>query len=483
MKRLFPSIFFILFFVSSLYPQIRIADAFPNLQFLQPLDFQVPNDGTNRVFIVTQEGVIYVFPNDSSVTEKKIFLDIKNKVEAGGELGLLGLTFHPDYKTNGFFFVNYTADNPLRSVIARYKVSSDADAADINSEYIFFEVNQPFTNHNGGQIIFGPDGYLYTGLGDGGSGGDPQNNGQSRNTLLGKILRIDVNNTQGSQRYSIPSDNPYYQNTQGFKEEIWAYGLRNPWRFSFDAETGVMWTGDVGQNQWEEVHIIEKGKNYGWRIMEGFHCYNPSSGCDQTGLELPLWEYGHNDSGGYSITGGFVYRGNTIPDLRGKYIYADFVSGRIWGLSFEGTKATGNQLLLESGKSISSFGVDNNNELYICTFNGKIYKVVPDRPSNVPGGQTPEGYGLLYNLPNPFNPSTTIVADIKEDSNVELNIYTVDGSLVKKIFNEFLKAGTYEYKWDAYTFPSGIYIARLHVTNPKNNSLSYEASRKLVLLK
>lgn len=473
-------LFFLTLCVSA---QIKIKDAFPNLAFLQPLDFQMPDDGTNRVFIVTQEGVIYVFPNDSTASVKNVFLDIKAKVKAGGELGLLGLVFHPDYKTNGFFYVNYTADSPLRTIIARYKVSSDPNKADVNSEFIIIEINQPFTNHNAGQLAFGPDGYFYFGMGDGGSGGDPQNHGQNRATLLGSMIRIDVNKTEGNRSYTIPSDNPFYQNTNGYREEIWAYGLRNPWRFSFDTETGVLWTGDVGQNAWEEVHIIEKGKNYGWRIMEGFHCYEPSSGCDQTGLELPLWEYGHNDSGGYSITGGFVYRGSRIPELQGKYIYADFVSGRIWALSFNGKQATGNQLILESAKSISSFGVDLNNELYICTFNGKIYKFIYDKPSSVPGGKVPEGYGLLYNLPNPFNPSTTIIAEIKEDSMVDLTIYTIDGSLVKKIFSEFLKAGTYEYLWDAYTYPSGVYIARLDVKNPRDNSMSYHASTKLVLLK
>lgn len=360
--------------------QYKLQDAFPNLSFNNPLDLQHAGDGTNRLFVVSQRGLISVFENTSSVKSAKIFLDIRDKVIAGGELGLLGLAFHPDYEHNGYFYVNYTAPNPLHSVIAQYSVSAtDPDTTDRKSELILFQVNQPYANHNGGQLAFGPDGYLYIALGDGGSGGDPQNNGQNRSSILGKILRIDVNCTSDNKNYCIPPDNPFAGNTQGYKEEIYAYGLRNPWRFSFDPVTSWLWAGDVGQNLWEEIDVVEKGKNYGWRIMEGNHCYQ-SSTCDTTGLTLPIWEYGHDETGGCSVTGGYVYRGKKFPELYGSYLYGDYCSGRIWTLSYDGVNPARNTLLLKEDINITSFGIDKDSEIYICDLNGKIYKLATSTP-------------------------------------------------------------------------------------------------------
>lgn len=356
--------------------QYKLKNAFRNLSFDNPVDLQQAGDGTNRIFVVSQKGLIYVFKNTLSVKSAKIFLDIRDKVKYDSELGLLGLAFHPDYKNNGYFYINYTASDPLRSVIARYTVSSKKrNSANKDSERILLQVNQPYSNHNGGQLAFGPDGYLYIALGDGGSGGDPHNNGQSKSSFLGKILRIDVNCTSDSKYYCIPSENPFTGNTQGYKEEIYAYGLRNPWRFSFDPVTGWLWAGDIGQDDWEEIDIVEKGKNYGWRIMEGNHCYNPSSDCNTSGLTLPIWEYEHEDHGNCSITGGYVYRGTKFSELYGKYIYGDYCSGRIWALSYDGTNTATNTLLLKEDIQISSFGIDEDNELYICDLNGKVYKL------------------------------------------------------------------------------------------------------------
>ncbi|MBI2469782.1 MAG: PQQ-dependent sugar dehydrogenase [Planctomycetes bacterium] len=361
----------------------KLKNAFKNLSFDNPLDLQHPGDGTNRIFVVSQDGLIYVFNNNPSVKSAKIFLDIRDKVTSGGELGLLGLAFHPDYKTNGYFYVNYTASNPLRTVIARYTVSSKSrNDANKNSERILFQVNQPYSVHNGGQLAFGPDGYLYIALGNGGSGGDSMNNGQNKSSLLGKILRIDVDCTSENIYYCIPPENPFAGNSQGYKEEIYAYGVRNPWRFSFDPVTGWMWAGDVGQNDWEEIDIMEKGKNYGWRIMEGNHCYNPSSDCDTSGLILPIWEYEHDGQGSCSITGGYVYRGTKFPELYGKYIYGDYCSGSIWALSYDGTNPATNKLLLTADIEISSFGIDKDNEMYICDLNGKIYKLAYKKSKN-----------------------------------------------------------------------------------------------------
>jgi glucose/arabinose dehydrogenase len=351
---------------------VEIVNAFPNISFTRPVDLQHAGDNSNRIFVVEQSGQIFVFENDATASEKKVFLDISTKVDDGGnEEGLLGLAFHPNHKTNGYFYVNYTASAPNRTVISRFKVSSDANRSDPSSELVILEFRQPYSNHNGGQVSFGPDGYLYIATGDGGSGGDPHGNGQDRSSFLGKILRIDVDHESAGKHYSIPADNPF-AGSREFREEIYAYGLRNPWRFSFDPHTKKLWTGDVGQNAYEEIDIIEKGGNYGWNTMEGKHCFDPSSGCKTAGLLLPVAEYGRGD--GVSVTGGFVYRGSTVDGLKGKYVYADYVSGNIWALDASNVNNPGETKIASSNLHISSFGVDQNNELYVCAFDGKIYR-------------------------------------------------------------------------------------------------------------
>ncbi|MGD8427906.1 MAG: PQQ-dependent sugar dehydrogenase [Balneolaceae bacterium] len=353
----------------------QTVEAFPSLSFDEPVDLQHAGDQSNRIFVVEKNGLIWVFQNEETTNSKSVFLDIRDRVDdSGSEEGLLGLAFHPDFENNGYFYVNYTASNPSRTVIARFKVSEqNADVADENSELQIMTYEQPYSNHNGGQLAFGPDGYLYIAVGDGGSGGDPQGNGQNRQTLLGSILRIDVDIQSNGDNYAIPPDNPFAGNSQNFREEIFAYGLRNPWRFSFDPDNGRLWAGDVGQNDYEEIDIIENGNNYGWNIMEGTHCYSPSSGCDTSGLTMPVIDYDHSQ--GISITGGYVYRGPTLSSLTGLYIYGDYGSGRIWSLDYSNPDAPVNTQLLRADFSISSFGVDENSELYICGFNGKIYKL------------------------------------------------------------------------------------------------------------
>jgi hypothetical protein len=242
----------------------------------------------------------------------------------------------------------------------------------VNSELILLVVNQPFANHKGGQLAFGADGYLYIGLGDGGSAGDPFGNAQNRSSLLGKILRIDVDSPSGGRNYGIPADNPYAGNTLGYREEIYAYGFRNPWRFSFDSATQRLWVADVGQDQREEIDIVEKGKNYGWNIMEASLCYSPPTGCNTTGLELPIWEYAHTE--GIAVIGGYVYHGSKMPELDSAYVYGDYGSGRIWALRYDGTSTAVNTLLVDSTLGITSFGLDEENELYICASDGKIYQ-------------------------------------------------------------------------------------------------------------
>ncbi|MFH5832621.1 PQQ-dependent sugar dehydrogenase [Halalkalibaculum sp. DA384] len=355
----------------------ELTEAFPHLSFTRPVDLQYPPDGSNRLFVVEQRGVITFFENTAETAEKTPFLDIEERVDdRGNEEGLLGLAFHPDFEQNGYFYLNYTTNNSTTR-ISRFTLSDDnPQQADPASEKVILSFEQPYGNHNGGQVSFGPDGYLYIAVGDGGAGGDPQEHGQNRSTLLGTILRIDVDRREGNRNYAIPPDNPFYDNSQGYREEIYAYGLRNPWRFSFDAETGQLWTGDVGQNAYEEIDIIENGGNYGWNTMEGNHCFNPREGCDQSGLELPVLEYSQSN-GDRSVTGGFVYRGPSLTELTGQYIYADYESGRIWALDFSDMDNPVNTLLYRADFGISSFGVDQDNELYICGFDGKIHKLVP----------------------------------------------------------------------------------------------------------
>ena len=353
---------------------VTLERAFPSLTFNHPLDLQFPDDGTNRLFVVEQPGTIKVFDNDSAVTSAKTFLDITDRVNnTGTEEGLLGLAFHPDYGNNGYFYVNYTASNPRRTVIGRFSVSAaNPDSADPGGEFVVLEYDQPYSNHNGGCLAFGPDGYLYIAVGDGGSGGDPQGNGQNRKTLLGSILRIDVDNPSGGNNYGIPPDNPFVGNDSGYREEIYAYGLRNPWRFSFDPQNGRLWAADVGQNRYEEVDIIESGKNYGWNIMEGRHCYDPPTGCDTAGLTMPIVEYDH--SVGNSITGGVVYHYPAISQLQGQYLYADFVTGRFWALSYEPGKTPIVTNLVDSDLNPASFGVDQHGQVYVCAFDGHLYR-------------------------------------------------------------------------------------------------------------
>ena len=350
--------------------------AFPNLSFRRMVHLTYAGDGTDRLFVVLQEGRIVVFPNTDGTTSSAVFLDIRGRVnDAGDEEGLLGLAFDPNYRTNGYFYVYYTAASPPRTVISRFSVSQgDPDQADATSEIVILQVAQPYSNHNGGNLVFGPDGYLYVGLGDGGSGGDPRGNGQNRATLLGSILRIDVSTLSESSSYQIPSDNPFVGEADEVRQEIWAYGLRNPWRFTFDRVTGQLWAGDVGQDRYEEVDIIRPGLNYGWNVMEGFHCYPPSnSTCDQGGLELSIVEYSHGE--GCSITGGYVYRGSRLPSLYGTYIYGDYCSGKIWGLRYDGSQVTDHLELVDSSLQIAAFGEDSAGELYILSFDDKIYRL------------------------------------------------------------------------------------------------------------
>jgi glucose/arabinose dehydrogenase len=452
-----------LFAGSNLKAQYQLIEAFPNLQFTQPVEFISANDESNRIFIVSQQGQIFVFPNDSAVTAAKLFLDISSKVIAGGERGLLGLAFHPEYISNGYFYVNYTRADDGATVISRYQLSAnDSDAAEPATELVLLIIPQPFENHNGGKIAFGRDGYLYIASGDGGGGGDPQNNAQNRGNLLGKILRIDVNNLAQGMNYGIPADNPFVGNTAGYREEIYAYGLRNPWKFSIDSTSGAIWLADVGQNAVEEIDTISKGGNYGWAVMEGVRCYNPATNCDTSGLILPVWEYTHASEAGRSITGGYVYRGEQLSELIGKYIYGDFVSGLIWALTVDENGNTRDSLLASSAKQISSFGVDNQQELYVCSYSeGKIYRLVNTAVASVPAGSYSSAAALY---PNPSTGEITIELEQKVSALAHLKIYNSLGREVATPVNNLrIEAGTVKLPLKLNALPDGLYFYLLHI--------------------
>jgi glucose/arabinose dehydrogenase len=344
--------------------------------FRSPLDLQAAPGDRERLYVVEQGGRIQVVRSGQLAGTP--FLDIASRISSGGERGLLGLAFHPQFATNRRLFVNYT-DRQGDTHVAEFRAAS-ADQADPQSERPLLFVSQPFANHNGGGLAFGNDGMLYIGLGDGGSGGDPFGNGQSLGTRLGKMLRIDVDR---GTAYAVPSDNPFASRS-GALPEIWAYGLRNPFRFSFDRATGDLYIGDVGQNRFEEVDVgvasRRGGENYGWNIMEGNSCYAPASGCSMAGLTLPVLDYGHGD--GCSITGGYVYRGCRMPGYAGTYFYGDYCAGFVRSFRLENgravdqrdwTSAIGRGLI----RNITSFGVDLDGEVYVVDYHGEVYRVVP----------------------------------------------------------------------------------------------------------
>ncbi len=348
-------------------PSARLQRVFPNLSFRRMTGMYQAPDGA--WWITEQAGRIMRIDSQGQAAT---VLDITDRVSTdGNEEGLLGLAFAPDFERSRAFFVYYSASNPRRSVISRFTSNAGGTASVPGSESIRLEIAQPFSNHNGGQIVFGPDGYLYVALGDGGSARDPQGNGQNLNALLGKLLRIDVSGQSG---YAVPGDNPF-AGKQGSRGEIWAYGLRNPWRFSFDRATGDLWLADVGQNSREEVDIITKGGNYGWSIMEGTECLGGGS-CKRDGLLPPVVDYSSTGED-CSITGGFVYRGTRVGGLQGAYVYGDYCSGKIWALRSEGSE---NRQIAAAGFNISSFAQGSDGEIYVLQHSesgGGIYQLVP----------------------------------------------------------------------------------------------------------
>lgn len=369
-------------------PAIALEPVFQNLAFIEPLAMlQAPGD-SSRWFVVEKDGFVLDFANDPNVQGGDVFefVDLTTAVDStAAEAGLLGMAFHPDFQTNGEVFLSYTRTGPgggvpFESVVSRFIADPETLVLDPGTEEILLTVDQPFGNHNGGNIVFGPDGFLYIGFGDGGGSGDPEENGQDTTNLLGTILRIDVD---GADPYAIPADNPFAGNTDcrtgsGTDDcpEIFAWGFRNPWRFTFDRDTDELWVADVGQNAWEEVNRVQISENYGWNDREGAHCFDPPDDCSTDNVD-PITEYSHDV--GNSITGGYVYRGSDFPELVGFYVFGDFVSGRIWSVPFDSEQGVEPDELIDTPIQISSFAESNDGELYLMDFdNGSLHRIVTE---------------------------------------------------------------------------------------------------------
>jgi uncharacterized repeat protein (TIGR03806 family) len=373
--------------------EVLVRRAFPNLRFNGPTTLtQAPGDASTW-YVTEQSGRVQRFANDEALMQAAVttYADIRPRTKSGGEAGLLGLAFHPNFASNKQVFLSYTTPGPwpgpgnalLRSIVSRFiekngtldvadeqKIFPPDDSGDANTPGL---TDQPYSNHNGGGIAFGPDGYLYFGLGDGGSGGDPEMNGQDVNQLMGKILRVDVDNTGGA-RYGIPASNPFKNG--GGRPEIFAIGMRNPWRFTFDRGSGDLWVGDVGQNAWEEIDLVRVGGNYGWRTREGKHCYSPMNNCSTAGLIDPVVEYSHGGSGA-SVVGGYVYRGKAMPGLVGVYFYGDTITGELFAIGHDAQGQPQHTVLLDTGTQIYSFAEDTDGELYFTSGSGTLHKIVP----------------------------------------------------------------------------------------------------------
>lgn len=463
------------FAAPSAHAQFRLENAFPSLPSLdRPVDLQRTPGAPGRLFIVEQGGVVLSVDEatDGAMPDTLVDLtDVVMDIMPSWEEGLLGLAFHPDYAANGYLFVYYNTfpeveDGPHRSIISRFTVAGESGRVDRSTEVVLFDIPQPLPWHNGGQLAFHPleeAANLYISFGDGGGGGDPFNHAQDRSTLFGSVLRVDVDGAQGELPYGIPDDNPFVGNDDGWREEIWAYGLRNPWRFSIDPVTGWLWVGDVGQSLREEVSVIAgPGANLGWDVKEGPFCYDePDVGeplCSDPTLTDPIWWYPHENGDG-SVTGGRVYRGTAIPDLAGQYVYADFISGRIWALDAESVGGPFNNELVQ-GFQVSTFGLDANDELYVASFNGRIYRLVQD-PVSAEAGPGEHSLGLSLTGPNPVRAATTLAVDLDVARAARVAVYDVLGRRVQTVWDGTLTAGRHTLRLSAEGLAPGLYVVRL----------------------
>ena len=449
--------------------QYKLDPIFQNDSVLSlPLAMVSPDDGSGRIFIAQLHGKIVIFHDNKGFASSKIFLDISDRVfPNASELGLLGFTFHPHFKENGYIYVNYIAivNNYVSTVISRFTISpTNPDSAISGSEKIIMTVTQPGWAHKGGSIEFGHDGFLYIPLGDGSDGGDPPNNAQNLSSLLGKILRIDVDREDTLLQYAIPKDNPFVHDTGKVRKEIYAYGFRNPWQSSFDTYSGTLWVGDVGQDRYEEIDTIVRGGNYGWRMMEGSHQFIDSI-ADTGDLILPIWDYDHYDpTTGVCIVGGFVYHGLLFPELRDKYIYGDFASARIWALTYDNGSIS-NQLLVDHGTSgiaISSLYEDQVGNIYVVSISdGKIYKLVSTAGVTDIIAKSKYDMRIDRNILDGSHPFSTVYFDLPATGRASLSLFDAQGRQVQRYCNRDFDAGNNSYHFDTRSLISGIYFLRL----------------------
>lgn len=462
-----------------------LENAFPNLTFDQPLFLTHAGDGSNRVFVVEKTGFVHVIINDPSVTSSQTFLDISDKLlpksdSNVGETGLLSLAFHPDYINNGKLYISYVDEN-LVSTISELTVSNDPNVADLTSERVLLVMQQPQRNHNAGHIAFGLDGMLYISFGDGFSEsardgiehGDPLGHGQNLMTWFSSVLRIDIENQSMDKEYVVPDDNPFVGNTVGWLEEIYAYGFRNPWRFSFDRETGALWLADVGDKKAEEINIVESGKNYGWALKEATHCFEDIP-CDTTqwvNLQDPIFQYLRDV--GESITGGYVYRGSELQEKIGHYFYGDFDFSHIWALEYKDGEILGNELIATTPGGISSFGEDESGELYVVDISGKIWLIKEQSATDTERPNTIAAHTQLNTVyPNPFSSVTRITFDVPVPSSLRIQVYDVLGRVVHTLEDRVFAPGRHEIFWngrDASESPvvGGMYFLSLEEENRK----------------
>lgn len=467
----FLPLFFSLLFATSLtaQPAVELTQLLSGLN--QPTAIEAPRDGSERLFICQKGGRIRIVDLTTNTILASDFLNISSRISTNSERGLLGLAFHPDFANNGQLFISYSADGSFggyavgTSIYSRLTLDSPADnTASMATEEIILTVNQDFANHNGGHIAFGPDGYLYIGMGDGGSGGDPNGRGQQTTSMLGKMLRIDVDNPGPNAAYGIPADNPFVNNS-AVLDEIWATGLRNPWRYSFDRETGDLWIGDVGQNAREEINFEPAGSgggfNYGWNCREGLIAYNnPSSACNNAGtLVDPVADFSHfsQTMGAASITGGYVYRGRQWPELQGTYICADFATNNLFTIRPDGNNdwAVGVQSNLPIG-GVATFGEDENAELYLADFNGRLYKVSGGAPSSNQEEFRTAPFSLLVS-PNPAGEEMILhISNVPSAADMDIQLFDAQGRLLSKTSIQVV-AGDYIYRFRLGYLPAGRY--------------------------
>ena len=451
------------FFAPVAHAQYELQPAYPGLTFVGPLDIQPAIDGTNRMFVVEKRGFIWVFESDYNTTTKIDFLDLTDTVTPKGEGGLLGLAFHPDYASNGYFFVFYVTKTPNRSIIARYHVSSDPNVADDESRVVLLDVPQPDVYHNGGQLTFGEDGYLYIGMGD----HRVDATAQDLTDLPGSLLRIDVDADLGPPYpvppYAIPPDNPFARNNNGYRPEIYAYGFRNPWRFWLDDDRNELLVCDVGEDTYEEINLVGAGRNYGWPLMEGPDCYPDE--CDTLGMNLrpPLYAYTHSE--GSAIVGGRRYRSARLPELADIFVFADYTGGVIWGLHYDGAGTAERFELAQDAPVMLTVGTGFGGDVLMGSANGKVYRL---GRASTPVGDTPPRARLLGNFPNPFNPTTTIRFSLDRAAAVRLLIVSVRGEHVRRFDLPRAGAGAHDVVWNGTTdggsmAASGVYFCRLVV--------------------